>query len=397
MSNSLKCVVLTCLSLAPSARGQWSGALWPATTVVARAHWTNAAGAAMTGSVKDARAYQMDKALDERYIAAGLTSGTNAYKPKWYLWERANVVRFKTAAINAMGHYSARWLADGTDFSTVCAASNWVAVPRMDATNTAAYLGLPTNFWTYTPWIALNTSSNGWDNIKRVVDLMTWTVSAAIVSTQETHAAINRWNDEYVTYQYLYGNDFLYGPSWPEATAHVDESWLLMVVSFDDSGANVWNCTTQTVASAGGPSCWSGGEWADDGITNWRAIAYSSAYWPAGAAVTNYERAADFYHTATRGVAAEYFINSETNGIFSAWPDGVETTAVMLAQVAAGSIVTVRAASAVGEIGFPKTQPPWCAEPTGQTNSTFLGYGTRTMEWVFRWDATTNGFRYVGD
>ena len=90
----LKHLVLCFTFTAPSF-AQWPATRWPPWDIdVGSAVWTNDSGAAVTGSVKDARAADCVRAADERARAAVLS--TNTYRPRWYLWERANVDRFKT-------------------------------------------------------------------------------------------------------------------------------------------------------------------------------------------------------------------------------------------------------------------------------------------------------------
>lgn len=390
ISTWLACPVLCFTFSALDARGQWTPTLWPPTNIVASAVWTDDAGTSRTGSVKDARAMEMAHALDERHIAAGLA--TNAYRPKWYLWQRANAVRFKAAASNALPYYAARWLSDGTNFTGPAAASNWTAVPRMTHTGVVAHLGLPTNFWTFTPWIAVDQSSNGLAGIKRLLDLMTWTVQDGFAATAQMHSAENYWSSDPVTYPYLY-NDGAGG--WPEETdwagaqASVEWSWdSMQYTPYDGSTPDMpYACVTSMAQNAYfqepdpvGPALYSRGSF--DGSTNWRAVAVSAAYAPGAAAVTNWERALDWYHTAS-GIVT-----------FAAGGHGVATTATRMASIAANAEAT-NIAAAVGEMGLPKTFPTWCAEPTAATNATGLGYRTQRMEWVLRWDATTYGFRFV--
>lgn len=388
------------------ARAQYSAALWPASNLtVAAATWTNGAGAAVTGTVKDARAVELFGAARERLIAVGLGSTSNAYSPRWHIWERANVVRLKSCAhtillrgaeAGATGwnwpldFFAAPWLADGNgNFTAHCAANSLQYIPPMTPSNVLAHLGIRTNFWDYTPWVALN--AREWDSLKAIFDLMTMTSSADIGSTNETQTASTHWEGywgDYVDEQ----------PTWAGTKATVALGWGAMT-NYPDFFDYVWppeepyfSGGTNTIwPRADGPASYSQGTFAyittngPTEITNWfSASAAVNTYWPAYAAATQFHRAADWYHMADTN-----FTTFDDGGL------GLAPTCVRVVQMGATNAWTNIVQTAVGPAaGFPKGQPAWCEEPPTVGAARSRGYGTAGMRWVLRWDATTNGFRY---
>ena len=390
-STWLVCLALSSTCTAPDAAAQWTTNLWPASNVtVAAATWTAADGTVKTGSVKDARAADVYGAARERLIAVGSGASSNIYAPRWFLWERANAVRLKAAAETMLPYFAARWLADESgDFTTYCAAHGLTDIPAMTRSNVIARLGLRTNFWDYTPWVALN--AREWDSIRAVYSLMAWTLSDDIGSTNEVQEASTHWEG--------YWGDYVDDqPTWAGAKATVGAGWAAMT-NYPDFYDYVWppeepywSAGTNTVwPRADGPASYSQGTftWITTNgpteITNWfGASAYARSYWPAYAAATQFHRAADWYH-----VADTNFTTFDDGGL------GLAPTCVRLAQLGATNAWTNIVQAAIGPAaGFPKAQPAWCEEPptVGATRS--RGYGTAAIRWVLRWDASTNGFSY---
>lgn len=162
---------LCALVYAFSVHAQWSPELWVSNGYRGTWTWTDDAGTARTGTVKDGRIFEMCTAVRERYEGAG--QDTNGVPSAgWYIWERSKLAAYKVAVSNALEHY-----AHGPGLT-----NDAPELPALNASNTTAWLSLPTNFWERTPWIGLGDVSNryGWRPLQRVVNAMT--ASLATVS-----------------------------------------------------------------------------------------------------------------------------------------------------------------------------------------------------------------------
>lgn len=160
-----KLLVLCCTCCALDAWAQ----LWPAASnATSRASWTNWSGLVQTGVVKDARAAWCASALAERFAVLE-DAATNAFRPRWYLWEHSNVTALKAGVESICVNYFHPGL--NYDASSGCYTN---APVGFTPESLAAFAHAPTNFWTYTPWVALSSSANGWDGLHQVITSLVW-------------------------------------------------------------------------------------------------------------------------------------------------------------------------------------------------------------------------------
>lgn len=150
----------------------------PTTNSTPLLYWTNYLGEALTGQcvtgcVTDAWANEIYRALRERYHVTSNFFGAGPYPtncvPRFYIWQQSNAVLLKAATTNLLPYFA--------DTHLHCTNGVYTNTPQpWTTTSIIERLALPTNFWSYTPWLNLNRSSNGWDNLYRVVTSLVWTI-----------------------------------------------------------------------------------------------------------------------------------------------------------------------------------------------------------------------------
>lgn len=260
MVNSIKYLRLlaysTCLALsslaalAMSVSDRWSTA-WDAGAVRGRGPYYDSTGVVATGTWSQAIITDCYNAALERDLALG-TSG--APEPLWWRAQRYDIVEFKAwLSINC------EWFVDETKIVDGKLNDFFAGKQLFDLYELQPLLGhteeslisqasLPTDFFSYTPWVNLATSDYGWRGIKKCFELLTilvhpdggihgsgwevahfapldagtpnlWTGSASTstwVTAKSTvdgsmSAVENAWDWEVAIGDYAYPQDYTYG------------------------------------------------------------------------------------------------------------------------------------------------------------------------------------------
>lgn len=332
---------------AVAAAAQWSPQLWVSNDYRLPWIWTNDVGQALTGVLKDGRAYEMRRALLERMLAAKNTTNgvpTN----RWYRFEREALVAAKGATADML-----------TNFVDCAAMTNGAeAFPTFSESNSVVRLGLPTNFWSYTPWRELGrpTNSNGWRNLQRMVNAMTATVAALDwVAAGVTNAAGNL------------ADPIGSGGSWATALADADAN---SIAGPFDMAPRQWVKGTNYASTGSFEASW---KTSFATATNQAEIctAYSkaAALWVRGTVDASDYGAADVVEFEANGI-----------GLTTNWTTWTGPTNLQAAGV-----------WAVPDVGPDDLARGLDIEP--YHNGTWMGF-LLEGRMMFEWTADTNGFRY---
>lgn len=111
-----------------------------------------------SGTNKDVRVWQVYSSIVERVEAAGVT---NYAAPQFYIYEREECIRYKAWVASNCQYFLNTSMAPGGSYDTWFSVNPGLPFPRWTITGIVAYLSLPTNYFTQTPWQQL--SGCGWE------------------------------------------------------------------------------------------------------------------------------------------------------------------------------------------------------------------------------------------
>lgn len=205
MNHALKLILIL---LAPCAFGGWTAEIWPASNtsprdaVTSTSTGTNATPYTNIISIaKDMWALDCYSALVER--ASAICVATPAY-PSFYRFERANIANYKSwEKLRCSSFFD-------TSASTNIPPTSFTNLVMWSSSNLLAKNFMPSNFFDYTPWRALNgdigttnvytsrggtnfpagrtnwtTADYGWDGVVAVVKALTISVLSVTVSNTD--------------------------------------------------------------------------------------------------------------------------------------------------------------------------------------------------------------------
>jgi hypothetical protein len=165
-------LILILSLFASCAWGGWTAGIWPAASTSPRlAVGTNGCVA------KDFWSLNVYSSLVER---ASAIHGSPPPFPSFWRFERANLVGYKTWIYNACSYFvDPVTTSYGENYSVWLSTND--SFPRLTPAVILLRANLPSNYFSYTPWRALNEATNGWDGLRLLISMLKIYESAASV------------------------------------------------------------------------------------------------------------------------------------------------------------------------------------------------------------------------